>query len=186
MIERSYSTRVQHALAALPPAAFAAALDQLRFIKGEDDQLTLVADAWMVVAGGRDATAAARWLRSARKRELKDMRRAGTAADVSKISDVWLVAEQDPIAAAMGAEAAMEYQAAAVAAGWATAAAPATIGQEPALPVVLAAQASHRGLRTVQTRMRGICRAEQGGQGVLPGVPAAREVYAARALGVQV
>jgi len=184
MTERDYSKRVQRALDALPPAALAAALDQLVFTKGEDEQLTVVTDSFIHVAAGSDATAAVRCIRSERKRERKDMRRAGSALDVTTASDVGLVSEQDPCSTAIAAEAFYLYQASAIKAGWSRAAAPATIGLEPALSVVLAARGCRCGLRTVQNKMRDICRAERDGQGVLPGVPLARDVYTTRALGV--
>jgi len=174
MTERTYSQRVQRTLDVLPSAVLSAALEQLTYARGLDDELITIAEVWRLVEEGRDAAGVARWFRDSRWREAHDMRLAGRAADTSDLVNL------DPTSASL---AAAEYQAAALAAGWANAAAFATIGQEPALPVVLVARACHRGLRIVQTRMRGVCRAELGGQGVLPGVPAAVDVYRARALG---
>lgn len=174
MTERTFCHRVQRTLAALPPAARTIAIDQLAYARGLDDQLTTIHDVWLLVAEGRDVAGVARWFRDERWREAHDMRRAGAGADAAGLVD------QDPTAASL---AVVEYQAATLAAGWVSAAAPATVGQEPALPVALTARASHSGLRTVQTKMRSACRAEMGGQSVLPGVPAAGEVYQPRGLG---
>lgn len=174
MTERTYPQRIQRALDALSPVALPVALEQLSYAHGLDDQLSTVNEVWCLVAEGRDAAGVARWFRDTRWRETRDMRRAGSAVDASALVD------EDPAAASL---AVVEYHAAATAAGWSTAAAPATVGQEPALPVAIVATACHRGLRVVQTRMRSACCAEMRGQGVLPGVPAAGAVYRARALG---
>lgn len=173
MTELTYRARVQRQLAQLAPSTQAIALTQLGYAHGTDDQLATISKVWILVEEGRDAAGVARWFRDERTRAARDLRAAGRAADASILID------QDPTTASLMA---WEYQAAAAAAGWVRAAAPATIGQEPALPVALVASACHRGLRQVQTHMRGTCRAELGGQGVLPGVPPAAEVYAARAL----
>ena len=149
-------------------------LHEFKFLQGEDEKFEVVSEVYIQLRAGRSGEDLKRWLWSNRKREFKDMRRAGCAADAAGLE------EQDPTMASLVA---VEYLAALEAAGC-PAAAPATIGQESALPVKQAARASHRGLRTVQTHMRGVCRAELGGQGVLPGVPQAMEVYAARGLGV--
>jgi len=178
MNERTYSKIVKRALDSLPEPALVVALDQLRFVRGDDDRLTLINEAWLLVASGRDTADAVRFLRSSRKRERKDMRSAGSALDVTIDGGEASLVQNDPAAGMLAVE---EYLDAALAAGWSVAAAPATVGQEPALPVALAARACRRGLRTVQTRMRGVCRAELRGQGVIPGVPAACEVYATRA-----
>lgn len=65
-----------------------------------------------------------------------------------------------------------------------TQAPPATCGDAsddaPALPVADAAALAGRSLRTVQTRMRELAEIECAGQLVLPGVPPAAGVYAAR------
>lgn len=181
----AYPAPVRAELAVLPPAALAAAVAVLPYVHGLDDQIEVCHEAWRLVAEGRDAIAATRWLRSARKREERDMRRAGRAVDAA--TEPWLLGDaaldlQDPAAALLAKEAAVAYRDAAFAAGWQTPAAPATVGKETALPVVLAARECRRCLRTIQTKMRGVCHVEQAGQGVLPGVPAAAEVYRARAL----
>lgn len=173
MSDRSCPQRVQRTLDALAPAAAAIATHQLSYATGVDDQLTTIAQVWELLEEGRDAAGVARWFRDMRTREARDMRRAGAAADAADLVD------QDPTGAGL---AVMEYLDQVAAAGWSIAAAPATFGQEPALLVPQVAAASHRGLRTVQIRMRLLCRAELRGQGVLPGVPTASAVYRARAL----
>ena len=175
MSDRAYPREVQRQLADLPLEILPAALQQLPFARGLEEQLDVVTDAYFKFREGKAAPAASRAIWSDRRRAKKDMRRAGSAADASTLVDM------DSTFASLVAE---EYQAATLAAGWASAAAPATIGQEPALTVALVALACHRSLRAVQSRMRCACRAELGGQGVLPGVPAAGDVYLARALGV--
>ena len=150
-------------------------IHEFQFLRGEDEKFETLSEAYIQVRGGRSGGDLKRWLWSNRKRNGMDMRRAGAALDAATLVDM------DPTMANLVAA---EYLAATVAEGWERPAAPATIGQEPCLPVALAAGASHRALRTVQTKMRSACRAELLGQGVLPGVPAASEVYKARMLGV--
>lgn len=62
-------------------------------------------------------------------------------------------------------------------------AAPATINGDPGLTVAAAAKLSSRHKSRVWITMRLICLAELTGQGVLPGIPRAAEVYRARSLG---
>lgn len=188
MADRRYPIAVQRMLDVLPPAAQAAALAQLPFARGLDDQLTVVSDAWLRCALGDDADGAARWMASSRRREGLDMRRAGHAVDIMDDAapsglgkSQWV--EDDPLACLLAAEAVQIYQAGLLAAGIVVDAAPSTIGTGQGLATADVAQLAHRGLRAVQTRMRRTCRAELDGQGVLPGMPAAAEVYRARALG---
>lgn len=187
MTDHCYPIAVQRALDELPPAAQIAAVAQLPFARGLDDQLTVVADAWLRCATGTDADAASRWIGSQRRREALDMRRAGRAADVHGslpfgLGEISLV-EQDPLAALLADEAERIYRAALREAGIDVDAAPATVGTVEALATSDAARRSHRSARSVQTRMRDLTRAELGGQGSLPGIPAAAEVYHARSLG---
>ena len=174
MSDRTYPSEVQRQLADLPLEILPAALEQLPYARGLEEQLDVVTDAYFKFREGKAAPEASRAIWSDRRRAKKDMRRSGSAADASTLADM------DSTFASVAAE---EYRVATLAAGWASAAAPATVGQEPALRVAVAAAACHRGLRTIQTRMRAAARAELIGQGVLPGVPTAREVYLARALG---
>ena len=161
-------------LDALQPSARPIAAVQLTYARGEDDQLITLAEVWRLVEEGRDAAGVARWFRNTRMREARDMRRAGCGLDAADLAD------QDPTSASL---AALEYVTATTTAGWANPAAPSSIEQEPALPVVETARGSRRGLRTVQTKMRRACLEELAGQGVLFGVPPAGEVFKARALG---
>ena len=173
--------RVQRSLDALQPTALAAAQSQLPWARGIEAQLTVVADAFMLTADGRNASGASVGIWSNRRRERDDQRRPGSADDIDAIG---LAAEgMDPLDLLLALEAIEEYEAAALAAGWAVPAAPASIGLEQALTVLNAASACRRGLRTVQARMRRVCQAELRGQGVLPGVPAADEVYTTRSIG---
>jgi hypothetical protein len=186
--DRSYPHCVQRALAELSPEAQAAALAQLPFAQGIDDQLTVVADAWLRCAAGSDAAGASRWIASKRRREFLDNRSAGRAVEFVDdslpfgLGEPNLV-EQDPMAALLAAEAAQVYQAELRAAGVAVDAAPATVGTVQGLATVDAARLAHRSTRSVQVHMRDVCRAELDGQGSLPGIPAAGEVYRARAIG---
>lgn len=188
MNDRSYPHCVQRALAELSPEAQAAALAQLPFAQGIDDQLTVVADAWLRCAAGSDAAGASRWIASKRRREFLDNRSAGRAVEIVDdslpfgLGEPNLV-EQDPMAALLAAEAAQVYQAELRAAGVAVDAAPATVGTVQGLATVDAARLAHRCARSVQVHMRDMCRAELGGQSSLPGIPPASEVYRARALG---
>lgn len=187
-----YPAAVRRALDTLPAAARAAAESQLPFARGLDDQLTVVADAWLCCEAGSDSAGAARRIASTRRRESLDGRRAGRAVDIGGdhlhlhlpfgLGEPQLV-EQDPLAALLAGEAARVYREGLREAGIAADAAPATVGTQAALATADVAVLAHRCARSVQSRMRGRCRAELGGQGTLPGVPPAGEVYRARALG---
>lgn len=181
MTDEIYSKDLQRALDALPPVAGVVATAEFRWCRDEGEKLEVISIAYILTADGFDEASAARWFWSKRKRERKDGRRAGCALNVMALS--LAAAGMDPCDLLLAEEAAIAYRAVAIAAGWATPAAPATVGHEPALPVAMVARGCLRGLRTVQTKMRGICWAEIAGQGVLPGIPAALEVYAGRVLG---
>lgn len=203
MTDRSYPIAVQRALDELPPVAQAAALAQLPYARGEEEQLNIVTDAWLRCAQGSDYVDTVRWIRSRRRRDRQDMRRAGTALDVMDDGDrkrwinglgrrdnslpfgrrMTMLVDQDPLASLLARERLDEYQDGLRAVGIMVDAAPATIDTLPALSVMEVVTRIHRGLRAVQTAMRRICCAELAGQGVLPGIPSAREVYRARALG---
>lgn len=188
MSDRTYPQPVQRVLAELSPAALAAALAQLPYARDLDDQLTVVADAWLRCAAGSDAAGASRWIASKRRREFLDNRSAGRAGEIVDdslpfgLGEPNLV-EQDPMAALLAAEAVQVYRAELRSAGVALDAAPATIGTVQGLATVDAARLVRRCARSVQAHMRDVCRAELNGQGALPGIPAAGEVYSARALG---
>jgi len=191
MIDHSYPIAVQRALDELLPAARAAALAQLPFARGLDDQLTVVADAWLRCAAGSDATSATRWIASGRQREALDNRRAGRAMDFTDDSLPFglgepMLAEQDPMAALLAMEAAEVYQGGLRAVGIDVDAAPATIELLPSLPVEETARRCRRSLRAVQSHMRWLLVCELAGQLTLPRVPRAMEVFRARGLGIYV
>ena len=182
----SLSKNIARTLAVFNEENRAVLIHEFRFLRGEDERQDTVQEAYIQIENGCTGADLKRWLWSNRKRNGKDMRRAFRAENLNDEGWHGQVVEQDPLAFAIAGEALFEYQKRAAAAGWASAAAPATVGQEPALRVAVAAAACHRGLRTIQTRMRSAARAELIGQGVLPGVPTAREVYLARALGGEI
>lgn len=187
MTDHLHPYAVQRALDALPPSARCAAVAQLPFARGLDDQLTVVADAWLRCATGSSSASAARWIGSNRRREALDNRRAGRAMDIFEDLPFGLgepkLVEQEPLAALLAAEAVQVYRAGLRAAGVDVDAAPSTIGTGQGLATVDTARLAHRSTRSVQVHMRNVCRAEIDGQGSLPGIPAAGEVYRARAIG---
>jgi len=191
MTDQSYPIAVQRALDELPPGARTAALAQLPFARGLDDQLTVVTDAWLRCAAGSNATDTTRWIANCRRREALDNRRAGRAVEFMDDSLPFglgepILVEQDPMAGLLAAEAAEVYQEGLRAAGIAVDAAPATIELLQSLPVEETARRCRRSLRAVQSHMRWLLLCELAGQLTLPRVPCATEVFRARGLGVYV
>jgi len=166
----SWHPRVAGLLAALPPTPLAAALRQLEFAPDLDAQLELISAAWLLYAEG--ATAAdeiSRQLRDKMMRDGRDLRRAGRAEDAGELAEL-----ADPVSQLEAEQAARAWRPGA-----------ATLGGSAvqALPVAAAAARCLRGLRSIQTRMRGRCLAEEAGQQQLAGVPPAAAVYSGRRRG---
>lgn len=186
MTDRTYSSRVQQALDALPAAALAVALEQLQFTDDHDEQLGVVAESWIQVRLGQSTDTAANTVGRRRRAE----RRTGSMIDMldgswDNIEPVWLGSSvgDDP-AASLEAWQVIEQRRAISRAHGVPAVAAATHNGEACDTTDLVSGWLHRCVRSVQATMRRICGAELAGQGVLPGVPPAREVYSARALDV--
>jgi hypothetical protein len=181
MTDHTDLSRVQRMMDALPPAARAAAERQLPFALDRDDQMAVVTDAWIFAAELAQPTAdrVSQKIRDRQWRERHDARAAGWALDSATLADFG-----DPSSKLEDLQRAAALVEECRALGLDTPAAPASIRQEPALPVAEAARWCRRCLRSVQIKMREVCRRELAGQGVLPGVPLGRVVYTTRGLGV--
>jgi len=174
MTDRIYRPRVWQLLDALSPAERAAAERQLPFALDADDEFAVVADAYIFAADLVQPTAD-RISQKIRDRQMRDRRNLCWGRGAQEFDQASLGMAVQHIDPAALHELAQEFD---QAAGCWSALADALV-----LDVCAAATRSHRSLRSVQTKMRQRCRSEAGGQLVLPGVPAAREVYSARALG---
>ena len=161
MSDHAYPHRVQQALDALPAGALALALDQLRFAGCEDEQLGVVNESYIQWMDGVAVSKAANTIGRRRRAE----RCTGSMIDIldgswADISPIWpgSSAWDNPVTW-LETEQSMETQQEGQAQWWLT--------------------RLLQCWRSVQAVMRRICRAEEAGQGVLPGMAPGAEVYAA-------
>jgi hypothetical protein len=168
----TYQDTVRRTLDALLSTGRAAVERQIPFTAAGDDFLEMAADACILSLEGLTADKISQVIRDRQIRARLDQRVAGRAAalDVAQGMPGCGLHQSDPAELLEAMQSIEALQASDKPCG------------ARMLPVADIAGRCHRGLRSVQTTMRRICRSEAGGQMTLPGMPAAGDVYSARAL----